>query len=672
MALRPLVHQGHHAHVNSASIPIHLRKNRHPLPPDLAPYKFARSSQRSNIRTLRSLLSNATMSPPIHVLYGTVTGNAEAIATRIHSSLPSHSLKAGSLLSLHDYSHVKGFSGTHPGVIVIVVSTTGDGDPPDAIRPFMRLLRKKTMELNKLHYTVLALGDTNYENFCATGKRIDKALGRMGAVKFYRRGDADDGTGMDQVVEPWLKGLWGALKDTTRDMDWEEEVEEKKIEEVVKDAVHKVTAAELGFDEKRLPKLYPCKVQANVVESGEVGESVKMGFSEDVARKGWIKDARLLTSEGGEKEIWHMEIEVEKDLERKYRPGDAFAVVVQNKKSETERMLKMLEMSGDEVVEVERKGGGKTLGTARQWVSQGMDLRAVVKKGLLRALAECCGDVEDQKRLLQLSSRDGRKEYNQEIVKKERGVLRVLEDLAPSCRPGLGVLLEGCGEVAVRWYSAVTAADVDGERVIGFVYSVVKDGLATEWMADMCRKWKQGEKGEAIWILGRDGDEAGKFRPPEDLGVSYIMVGPGTGVAPFRGFLRERKWRMESEESVGETMLFFGCRREKEDFLYEDELKELEQEGVLGELVTAFSREGDKAYVQKRMWERKEKVGKMIAEGGRVYVCGDGGGMARDVHEMLRWIIKDQVCDGDDDAARSFMDEMVESARYVRDIWYFA
>lgn len=630
--------------------------------------------------------------PPVHVLFGTVTGNAEEIARRIHAELPSRSLPQGSLLDLANYAKLPCFQPEgQRSLVVIVVSTTGDGDPPDTIRPFMRLLRNKELHrLANLSFTVLGLGDTNYENFCATGKKVDTALSKLGAQRFYDRGDADDGIGLEVVVEPWLEGLWGALRDAVeKERNRGEEILESGMEaalqgdeQLLSDVVTAVTVQELGFDEAKLPKVYPPKLVVSALDdvfpAFEPPVSVSQSYNVEYVRSANITAAKLLTAASAEKEVWHMEVtcEGENAIRKTYRPGDAFGVIVENDPDDVTTFMRTIGVEGDTILKIQRNNGFVKMASVAQFVSQFVDLRATPKKALLRCMSNYCSDIKERKRLLHLCSKDGRKNYSEQLVTRNMSTVQVLKEIAPSCRAPISLFLDQLPPVAPRWYSATSSPELDGSAVLQFAFSVVENGLATNALARECRKFLKGEKTRAVLLIPRESDSKSHFRPPNSLSTSYVMVGPGTGVAPFRGFLRERQAQLKKEASnggtVGDTMLFFGCRYEDKDFLYRDDLLELENSKVLTNLDVAFSRMGpEKIYVQNRLEKRAEEVAEIIKNGGNFYVCGDGGGMAQGVHAALARILIEHCCEGNEEKGKALLQKLIDEHRYVKDIWYY-
>jgi NADPH-ferrihemoprotein reductase len=268
--------------------------------------------------------------------------------------------------------------------------------------------------------------------------------------------------------------------------------------------------------------------------------------------------------------------------------------------------------------------------------------------------------------------RGGKDAYKADIVGGQPSLADLLERF-PSCKPPLEHLLEALPPLATRLYS-LTSSSLVHPSAAHVAFSVVKfsterygehAGVATNWIK---RKWESaGEQGARLAVFLRPNEA---FRPPADLSAPLIMVGPGTGVAPFRGFLQERAAKGRGGAQLGPSWLFFGCRKAEEDFLYRGELEGFAADGHLGRLVTAFSREGkDKVYVQHRMREHGAELSELIlAQGAYVMVCGDGAHMAKDVNQCLVEILVEH---GGLAAveANAKLAEMTKARRYVRDIW---
>jgi len=425
-----------------------------------------------------------------------------------------------------------------------------------------------------------------------------------------------------------------------------------------------------------------------------------------------------------------------------YHPGDAFGVVTANREEDVDAVLARLagDVGGDALVRLAPPpptppagappttvaaaaavGADAALPAAaaadaptsvRRLLAERVDLCAPLKKSALRALAEHCGAAAGQRQLLLfLSSRAGKAQYGRMVTDAGRGLPRLLADVAPACRPPLDVVLDVLPPLPPRWYSAASAPAVDGAD-LAVALSVVTtadgrrglcsgmlDGLASALVAataagggtDVPRPVVRLVRRSADVDGGAGGGGAPRFRPPADPAVPMIMVGPGTGVAPFRGFLRHRRAQVAAAgpdaPPAGDTWLFFGCRHEARDYLYADELRGFVADGTLTHLDTSFSRDGDppapsatgddppRAYVQTALRRRGADVAALLlgSDTATVYVCGDGAGMAAGVHAALVEVLAAHggASVGGEAGATARLAGWARSGRYVRDIWYF-
>lgn len=637
----------------------------------------------------------ASCNPVVNVLFGTVTGNAEEIARRVHTLLPNKGVQQGLLRSLKDYADVPVFSNPSNRVNVyniIVVSTTGDGDPPETIRPFMRLIRSKDKSLLVgLKFAVLGLGDTNYENFCRTGKRIDTALVKLGAERFMKRGDADDGVGLELVVEPWLSTLWTFFETLTQSGESALTSQVRAAhgpvgngcKETVQDIIKRVTAEQFGFDETQIPPIPVPKLRVEQIKTATEHESfpsLHPSYSPLIVRTAELKHAQLLTATDFEKEVWHVELVFQSNAQfapSGYHPGAAFGIFVENDCDETLRFIRATGSDPQQILRLRDQNDAIcAVASTERFVRERLDIRAIPSKTLLRVLSEHTEDEIQRRNLLHLSSRKGRFEYTERISKQNMTILGLLEKVAPTCKAPIDIYIDLLPSIPLRWYSLTSSSSLDGDNVIHFAFSVIEKGLATNALARRCRALLSGEPAEPVVLIPRESDSNSHFCPPPTLDTSYIMIGPGTGVAPFRGFLRERKYLLENTSSgnatLGKTMLFFGCRHKEKDFLYRNDLEDLADGSVLSVLDVAFSRDTDKkVYVQDRLLERQSEVAEIIKGGGSVYVCGDGGNMAKDVHLALTSIVSANLCDNDEDAGKAMITRLSADHRYVRDIWFY-
>jgi len=370
----------------------------------------------------------------------------------------------------------------------------------------------------------------------------------------------------------------------------------------------------------------------------------------------------------------HIEIEIGSAL--KYEVGDHLGVFAENESDIVEEAAKRLGVSLYMVFSLYpvEKGKAAVLGpcTVRKALAQYTDLSGSPRKSFLKCLAYYATNEDEKKKLLELSDEKNNTSYQTYIKDDMRTVLCVLRDF-PSVNIPFDHFIEAAPKLGPRMYSIsssiketpgrvhITAVVVTYETPTGRLHK----GVCTTWLS----KALPTSEDKAIFVPVFV--EKANFKLPKDPANPIIMVGPGTGLAPFRGFIQERKHLASAATALGDAILFFGCRSTSVDYIYSDELEQAEKSGNISKLVVAFSRESEKkVYVQHKMQENTEAIYALLCENkGYLYICGDARVMAKDVHQTVINVVV-QHGGKSEEQAEQFLTEMKQSGRYLTDVWF--
>ncbi|NXU12955.1 MTRR reductase, partial [Pardalotus punctatus] len=688
------------------------------------------------------------------LLYATQKGQAKAIAEEIWQQAGAHGLEA----DMHCISEMDKYNlETEKDPVVIVISTTGTGDPPDTARKFVKKIQDKTLppdHFAHLQYGLLGLGDSEYMFFCNGGRTVDRRLQELGAQHFYETGLADDCVGLELVVDPWIDGLWLALKEALQlqeekegmsspvdavssslssaphavnELNLSSKVQNLKLEDegargsdVLSQKLDDINLATPASDTEpslvhsvpplsqsalNIPALPPEYVEVQLQDIQGENPHLSSLMSEGTTFEVPVTKAVQLTRGDAIKTALLLELEIA-DTVFDYQPGDAFCVICPNNASEVEELLHFLGLSekGDNFVCVKVKQDTKKKGAFRpQHVPERstlkfiltwcLEIRAVPKKAFLRALVECTSDVGEKRRLQELCSRQGASDYTRFIRDSNVCLLDLLHAF-PSCKPSLSLLIEHLPKLQARSYS-VSSSNLYQPGRLRFVFNVVefpagpsrpvsRKGVCTGWLAELVAPLLHPNKNtldakeessstKKISIFPRPNNA---FHLPGDPSVPFIMVGPGTGISPFIGFLQHRQKLREqhTDWEFGETWLFFGCRHQDRDYLFK-QLRSFLENGTLTHLKVCFSRGSSTAevappkYVQDilRLYA-KEVARVLLKERGYFYVCGDKKHMADDVSDAVVDILRTEM-EADKLEAMKILAMLREAKRYLQDVW---
>ncbi|KGT89822.1 MULTISPECIES: sulfite reductase subunit alpha [Enterobacterales] len=534
----------------------------------------------------------------LHILFGSQTGNAEALAQTAAKAARAKGLvpvvQALGEVDLDVFATMR-----H---VLIVTSTYGEGEMPDNAQLFWQALSASTApRLEQMHFAILAIGDTGYDGFCQAGKFFDMRLEQLGAKRVFDRIDCD--------------------------IDFEEP-----------------SSAWIG---DAMPQF-----AASAGSSGTVLESapeapVIPGSNKQNPYAAALATNKRLSGESSAKDIRHFEFDLT-DSGLKYEAGDALGVIPVNDAELVSLLLSELKADYETPV----PGFDRNLGDLLTYQFEISEPS--------RKLIEWVGQHTANQELLHVLQHDDKDTLANWLWGKDTLDLLQLELKRTLSVPELVAMLR---PLQHRAYSISSSSKTHPNQVHLTIASVryhsggrERKGVCSTYLAERVRR---GEK-PAIFISPNKA-----FRVPANGNAPLIMVGPGTGIAPFRAFLQER----QSTGAEGKNWLFFGDQHQEHDYIYEDELNGWQQSGLLTHLDLAFSRDQEeKIYVQNRMLEKGAELYAWLQDGAYFYVCGDASRMAKDVDAALYEVVR-QFGGLSSERAAAYIDQLKKDKRYLRDVY---
>ena len=532
------------------------------------------------------------------ILFGSQTGNAKGIATKLQTALAA----AGITANVSDMASYKQASLKSEHTVIVITATYGEGEPPEGAELFHKwLMGKRAPELKGLNFAVLGLGDSSYEFFNKTAQDFDTRLEALGGKRILDRVELD--VDYKAAADAWIV-----------------------------DIVAKVKTLSGSAAQQAVPT-------QSVVASSAVWTKENPFVAELLVNQ-------KITGRRSEKDVRHIEISLE-GSGLTYKPGDALGIWFSNDATLVYEILTVTGADGSAPV---------TIANAEVTLTDALTNHFELTQaypGFVTKVAELTGEpryisLSEDKAALRAAVAD------RQIadILRANPVALTADQLATALRP-----------LQPRLYS-IASSQTDLPDEVHTTVAVVRyaidgaerEGGASGFLGSRC------EPGDSVRVYIEPNDH---FRLPIDPETPIIMIGPGTGIAPFRAFLQER----DAVEAKGKNWLFFGNPHFTEDFLYQVELQDYLSRGILTHLNVAFSRDQpQKVYVQDKLRKNAAELYRWIQDGAHIYICGDGQRMAKDVHAALLDIVSEQA-GLDPDGAEVLLDDLRASGRYQRDVY---
>lgn len=550
-------------------------------------------------------VSASTEPLDVHVLYGTETGNAEEIAETFETKLKSQNLNVH-LWDMDDFPRDSLPEVEH---LFIICSTQGVGEPPiNALDLYDYLHGDDAPQLDQVNFAVLALGDQDFPDFCQAGKDFDHILGQLGANRVADRVDCD--FDYEETAEQWITNMLELL--TQASSNTNEETPSVENDDVT-------------IEEPQAPYSKSNPFQAEVLKN------------------------TILTQPEASREVRHLEISLEGYREA-YEPGDSLVVIPQNDPVLVNQLIDALNWDAETPIQMNDSDSMRSL---KEALTHDFEI-AKLTPVLMKNAAELLGNP-------MLNANIQKSEWVQNYI-YGKDVIDLIRDFTPvALEPNM--LPQLLRKLPPREYSIASSNKVNPNsvhitvRVVKYeAHRRERFGVCSVQLAD------RTSVGDKLPVYLKKNPN---FKFPYDTETPVIMIGAGTGIAPYRAYLQERAYL----NLKGEQWLIFGNQNYHHDFLYKDDLEQWLEEGVLSKLDLAFSRETEnKIYVQHRIEENSAEFYKWIQAGATIYLCGNKDEMASGVHESL---IKVLIKEGnmDETEAEAYLTEMIKSQRYQRDVY---
>ncbi|TDH68183.1 hypothetical protein CCR75_004108 [Bremia lactucae] len=633
-----------------------------------------------------AIKSNVEESPEypggrVAILFGSQTGTAEGFA----EVLKKEGRKAGfqtQTIDLENYDAASLLQAEN--IVILIMATYGEGDPTDNAIGFIDYLKDKNDILGPrtfegVNFTVFGLGNTQYEHYNAIGRLTNRLMEKYGGKRIYNYGEGDDDASLDEDFAEWKEQLWKTLRSQFIAND-NDHKQDESINSLPFEYEYRVV-------EICQPKRDAMKTEARLKASTKhflTAKQVKIVVNRQLRR----------STEGGS--TVHVELDL-RGTGITYETADNLAVLPENESRIVEKLATRLGFDLEQWVLLKPVVNDLHCDfpfpspcTVRDILTRYLAINSAPRKDPLKQLAFFAVESIERAMLTRLGSKDGKLEYQKWIIDDERSFVDVLAHFG-SVKVSLQDLLHLVPSLLPRYYTISSSSLVSPQRIhatVSLIESQKDDnrvfrGVCSNYLGSLLpldvhmderkkresRPGEQGSKKPREWPMARIFIRASSFRLPTNPLTPVILIGPGTGIAPMRAFLQERAKQQEDGIEVGKSIMYFGCRRRKEDFLYQDELELYKTSGVLSQLHVAFSREQQKkVYVQHLLLQHGQETWQLLHDqDAHIYICG-ATAMGNEVHRALLEIIVNCGHQTAEEALTT-LKRLQDDHRYVQELW---
>jgi cytochrome P450 / NADPH-cytochrome P450 reductase len=578
---------------------------------------------------------------PLLVLFGSNLGTAEGLAHRIADDARSR----GFIATVGSLDEHVGSLPKNGGLLVVTASY--NGQPPDNAAKFCHWLQDPSLPPDAfagLEYSVFGCGNRDWAStYQAVPTLIDAQLEKHGARAMYRRGEGDARGDFDGDYRSWYGGLWPSVTSALG---------------------VSAAASDAQIAGPRFSITLISRQAINPIVRSYSAAAMTVRANQELQHRDCARPFGRSTR--------HVELALPSGVT--YCAGDHLGIVPRNGLDQIQRVLRRFELDPSLYVTVTPRANLTTNLPVNEPVpllgilGTQVELQDIATRAHLATLAEHTQDPAQRRTLTALTGDDATQAlYREQVFSARKSILDLLDEL-PSCALPFDVFLDLLPPLRPRYYSISSSPLVTADTcslTVGVVEDMATSGHGM--FRGVCSSYLAAQPVGAT-VYGFIRKPTIPFRPPDNPHVPMIMVGPGTGVAPFRGFIQERAALKQKGVPVGESMLFFGCRDPLQDFLYEDELREFDAAGVT-RLFPVFSREPGKpkTYVQQAIQANRDEVWRLLEQDAIVFVCGEAARMAPDVRQAFIEVFREHT--GATEDGRAWLTDLVANHRYLEDIW---